>query len=421
MTKSYKLLICLFVLIAVITAYISCTDGGDFDVYLQAARQLSKRQNIYVPPFVKGLQYYYSVFFALILSPVGSYIFATEFAWLLLSYCFLFRIMKLMKAYFNIDVLSNKQQIIWFVLSVILSLQFLMYDVSLIQVTIFLLWSILESLQLIRNDREILGGMLLATAINIKIMPILMLPYLFYRGYFKSVVTAVLFFIILLYLPAIFIGWKYNNFLLAEWWKVINPGNKEHMFELGIGTHSIVAMLPVYLTPTVGEMPYRRNIVNIDYSTIGVVINATRVLLLGISLFFFKTLPFKRENNTLKMFWEAAYFMLLIPLLLPHQQKYNFLLVLPMIVYLLYFFISKKWALTSIPFIIALVVFSLSMVIFSPIYGSDIIGGFLFRLTQHYRFMTFATLFIIPVALICNPGQLENLKTIKGTRHIFEP
>jgi len=405
MIKNKKLIIAFIIIIALISSYISCTDGGDFDVYLQAARQLTKHQNIYAPPFIRGLQYFYSVFFALVLSPISFHVFIVEFLWLLLSYFFLFKIAKLIAAYFPLNKLSENQKRNWLLLAIFLSLQFIMCEIALIQVTIFLLWAILESLQLIQRNKTITGGMLLATVINIKIMPIMILPYLFYRGYFKAIVVCLLFFVFLLYLPAVFIGQQYNNFLLSEWWKIINPANKEHMFETGIGTHSIVSLLPVYLTPTVGEMPYKRNLFNLSYPAVELCINVARLLFLSVSLFFFKSMPFKKEKNSVKTFWEISYFLLLIPLLFPHQNKYDFLLALPMVVYLLYFFITTVNLFQTIPYKVALLFFSIAILLFSPLYGSDVIGVFLFRYTQHYRCLTFSAILLIPIALYCSPSR----------------
>jgi len=409
MTKLYnkRVAIGLFIVIALITSYISTTDGGDFDAYLQAARQLYKGENIYAPPFVKGLQYYYSVFFALLLMPFGHSVFITEFIWLLLSYALLYRSAKLITTFFDLRLFSEKEKRIWAILSFLLALQFIMYNVSMIQVTFLLLWAGLETLQLLQHKKFLTAGILLAVMINMKLMLIIILPYLFYRGYFKTLSASIITFIVLLFLPALFIGQEYNNLLLHEWWNIINPTNNEHMFEAGIGTHSIVAWLPVYLTDTVGVMPYKRNFINLNTETVSLIINIVRIVFLGISIFFLQSMPFKKEQNRLKTFWEYSYFLVLIPLLLPHQQKYNFILAIPMIMYILYFFIATAGSEKTISCKIILALFILSMIIYSPIYGSDVIGNFLFKYTQHYRFLTFSTIFLIPVALYCNPKRLS--------------
>ena len=410
MTKEYfrsknTILKAVLLLFVVVSSILTARDGGDFDVFLNAAQKLNNGQNIYQPPFAKGLQYYYSVFFALVLIPFSYQIFITEVLWSLLSYFLLYRTFKLAQGYFDFSTFTKKQYHTWVILTALLSLQFILYNVAMVQITIFLLWTIFESIHLMETKKNILGGTLLGMAINIKIMPVLILPYLFYRGYFKAFLIAVFTFIALLYLPAVFIGQEYNQFLLSEWWLIINPGQKEHLFETGIGMHSITAMLPVYLTETTGEMDYQRNILNIDPQYIGLIINIARLFILSLSLFYLRSWPFKKENDPLKSYWEISFFVLTIPLLLPHQQKYAFLLAIPMVSYLLYFFIKTFDRQQDIRYRIALYTFVISMLVYSPLYGMDVIGKFLFKFTQHYRVMTFCTLLLIPVSIYCNPKK----------------
>ena len=405
--KTNKVLPILLIAFAVITSIMTAKDGGDFDVYLDAANKLSDSSNIYSPPFVKGLQYYYSVFFAWLLIPFSDHIFITEFLWMLFSYALLYRAFILSIRYFDLSILTENQYRLWIFSIVFFSLQFVLYNVAMIQITFFLLWAILESVNQIYKGKFVIGGFILGLAINIKLMPILILPFLFYRGYFKGLFVTILTFILLLFIPALNLGCDFNNYLLKEWWVIINPSNKEHLFETGIGTHSIVALLPVYLTETIGEMPFKRNIFNLNHNLVEIIINISRLLLLSISLFYFKSMPFKKELNKLKLFRELSYFTLIIPLLLPHQQKYAFILAIPMISYLLYFFIVSYKYNNPISYYILLFSFYISLLLFSPLYGSDVIGKFLFEYTQHFRFLTFSTLLIIPISIICSPEKIQ--------------
>ena len=408
MTILKKIILSIVIIFAIIYAYASCATGNDFEVYLEAAKQLKNHNNIYAPPFIRGLQYFYSVFFALLLLPVSNYVFITQFLWILVTYVFLFRIGVLISSYFDLSILTQTQKNILLFFAFFLSIQFILYEVDLIQITSFLLWSMLESIGLLRKKKYIAAGVILAVAINIKIMPLLLFPYLFYRGYFKTIFVCFGCFVILLFLPSIFIGTSYNHFLLAEWWRVINPTNKEHLFETEIGPHSLTAWLPVLLMDSVGEFPEKRNFLNLMPSTVEIILNVTRFLLLSLSLFYLRTLPFKKENNDVKFFWELAYFIMLIPLIMPHQQKYNFLLVTPMLTYLLYFFISTIKFKKTFFYKIVFVLFILNMLVFSPIYGSDIIGKW-YRYTQHFRVLTICTLLVIPISIYCNPARLNDL------------
>ncbi|HET7819074.1 MAG TPA: hypothetical protein VFL70_07175, partial [Bacteroidia bacterium] len=137
-----NLLFLVLLLYALATSIITSLDGGDFDVYLEAAQKLSIKENIYAPPFIRGLQYYYSVFFALILIPFSFSTFISEVIWSILSYFFLYRIFTLIKTYFDFTLLTTKQYRTWVILTLILSLQFILYNVAMIQITFFLLWAI---------------------------------------------------------------------------------------------------------------------------------------------------------------------------------------------------------------------------------------------------------------------------------------
>jgi len=406
-TKKRILIFVLF-LYAIITSIVTTMDGGDFDVYLDAARKMSQNENIYAPPY-KTMPFFYSNFFAFILIPFSHTIFLTELIWSLVSYLFLYRTFRLLEGYFDFTFLSLKEYKIWLILTVFLSIQFILYNVGMIQITFFLLWTIFESFHQLNKDKNTLAGIILGLSINIKIMPILMLPYLFYRGYFKSLFITIFTFIILLFIPAIFIGFEYNNFLLSDWWKIINPTNKEHLFETGIGRHSLVALLPVYLTETIGEMNFKRNILNLNHNIVEIIINIVRLFFLVISIFFLRTFPFKKQDNKLNSIWEISYFILLIPLLLPHQGKYAFILAIPMLSYLVYFFINTYQIIKTTNYKIAFIFFIICCAFYSPFYGSDIIGNFLFRVTQHYRILTIATILIIPISLYCNPNRLQTI------------
>jgi hypothetical protein len=103
---AYRVLLVITLAYSVLCAY----KGGDFDVFLGAGQKLSEQQNIYRPPFIKDLQYFYSPFFALLLVPF-SYLpfFVTELAWLLLSTYLLYRIWKLTTRYLPVQLLTKRE------------------------------------------------------------------------------------------------------------------------------------------------------------------------------------------------------------------------------------------------------------------------------------------------------------------------
>ena len=100
LTKN-RLLLIGGILLYLILCVLASINGGDFDVYLEAAVKLKDHQNIYAPPFDKNLPYLYSPLFALLLIPFSINFFITEFIWLLLSGFLLYRTWCITKNYFD--------------------------------------------------------------------------------------------------------------------------------------------------------------------------------------------------------------------------------------------------------------------------------------------------------------------------------
>lgn len=395
-------------LMYLILSIASAKDGGDFDVYLDAAEKLNNGKNIYAPPFIRDLQYYYSPLFALLLIPFSSSFFATELIWLLLSGLLLYRTWMLIRSYFNMDVFSNKEILLWTALSFFFILRFLLYNISLIQITVFLMWTILESIHLIRKGNPFLGAALLALAINIKIMPLVALPYLIYRGYFKASALLVFFALVYLFVPTIFIGFDFNNFLLNEWWAIINPLQGEHMIEAGINAQSLVGLIPVYLTETDGQMALDRNFVNLSIASTELITNLARLTLILLTFLFLKK-PFNKMVDKLSEIKAIAYILLIVPLIFPHQQKYAFLFIFPMMIYLIYYCILRLKYSPSIGFKIFLGCLLLVSLMFTPLIGSDVIGRNLYDAIHHYRILGFSTLSLVLFSILAKVKHIHKI------------
>jgi len=178
--------------------------GGDFDVYLHAGVQIKNAQNIYQPPFFKSFQYYYGPIFALILAPLSSLPSSiSEFFWVFLICFFLYRVVIICSTYFP-DLKTQKEKFTWIVFTLFCTYRFIIDDVNMIQVTTFLLWATLESFDLFEKKKLGLGGALLALAITIKLLPLLFLPYLFYRGSWKALAFTLFFIGVFLLAPGFY-------------------------------------------------------------------------------------------------------------------------------------------------------------------------------------------------------------------------
>ena len=102
-SKMEKILISFLVFLCLFLSVSSAFDGGDFDVYLEAAYKLYHGQNPYLPPYAKdGMGYSYSPFFIMMLIPFTSNYFLTELAWCLLSFYFVYRSYRIFSFYLDI-------------------------------------------------------------------------------------------------------------------------------------------------------------------------------------------------------------------------------------------------------------------------------------------------------------------------------
>lgn len=395
----------------ILLSIIAASKGGDFDVFLEAATKLNNHQNIYAPPFIKpDLQYYYSPLFALLLIPFSNIGPAFELFWLLLSGYLLFRIYKCISAYLDLRVVNNGDNLLLFFISLFFMLRFILYNITMIQVTIFLLWAILESIELIQKNKYVIGSLLLAFAINIKLMPIVILPYLIYRKKFNTFLLVLSFSLIYLYLPAIFIGYDFNNFLLHEWWAVINPSNKEHLIEAGTKAQSLVGMIPVFLTETTGQLNISRNIISLNPEKAILITNVIRATLVILTVFFLKS-PFIKNIDRLSEIRAIGYICLLTPMIFPHQQIYAFIFLYPICVYLTYYCIvlwRYDWNAKSKMYVFSLLTLS---TILSPIIGSDVIGRRAYDLVHHFRLLGIVVLLLIIYAAISSPQKVKQIIT----------
>ena len=401
----------LYLVLAISSAF----NGGDFDVFIDAAQKISTGQNIYQGPFVKGLQYFYSPLFAVLLIPFSNYIFITEILWLLLSGFWLYRSWFLITSFFDKSVLKSTEFRVWVLISFFFIIRFLLYNVAMIQVTIFLMWAVIESLILIKKDKVILGSLLIALIINIKIMPIVIVPYLLYRGYFKTTGFVVIFSVLMLFIPGLVIGFDFNMFLLSEWWAIINPANAEHVLEAEITYQSIVGTIPVFITDTTSIVSLPRNFINLEINKVILITNLVRLFFAGLTIWFLGK-PFISERSKISEIRAISYLLLVIPLIFPHQQKYAFIMIFPSVIYLTYYFILRFKFKPGITTYILLGVILLIGVVFTPIIGSDIIGRYNYDVIQHYRILGISAILLVPFLMLASPKEVESMLSFAKTK-----
>gem|GEM_PF-746041 len=395
--------------------------GNDINVYVHAARQLTKGSNIYIlNPFNN---YLYSPLFALMLVPLVLVPAAVaRVVWLLLNIAIIIRLWVIQKKLITGTLaLSKSNQIYWNISIALLSFGFLNHNFNLGQVTILLLWLTVEGLLQIRQRKLWKGTALLALGINIKIIPLLLLVHLFFKIEIRAIVYTILLVTVSLLLPAFFIGLKFNNKLLYTWKNIINPAGEKYVFENNDGCHSLNALLPAFFydfeEPSTIEKQYpdwnyRRKIASVPEPVLVLILQASRVLLLLIIpvIAYYRLKERQPEYAYLYFFWEMAYLLLITLLLFPHQMKYSMLYFVPVGAYIIFYYlfvIQEKLKINSTEKMTG-VLAGLFMLILA-IMGRDIIGNHLVNFLDYYHFMGINNLLFLIILAVCNPHRLVQL------------
>ena len=398
-------LITLVILVGVlIYLIIEARNQGDLFIYLSASRDLFRGKDIYSIWYVDWFYYYYSVLFAILISPLNLLpAYVAQLLWLMLNAFFLYRTIKIIASYFNSPLLTRKQRQLLLILSIVFGLRFIMGNFHYQQVTILILYLILEGLELIFSGKKFAGALLIALGINIKMLPLVILPYLVYRREFKATMFVIISFATMAFIPALIIGIERNNFLLISWWNHINPVSSHHTLDVDEASfHSLSTLLTTLLiekAPDTHALPIRRNIADMSITQLTYILNTIRLLLITFSIYFFRTKPFVSQLDKIHRFWEVSYLLLLVPLIFPHQQHYAFLFIVPAMCYIFYYLISQKNNITPFKFW-ALVV----CCVISYLAGNlALLLGEFNAYYQHFKILTYGALIVIPMLAVCIP------------------
>lgn len=384
-------------------------EKGDFDIFLTASGDLLSGKNPYAELYHRWYHYYYDLLFALLISPLTFIpLQAAQFIWLSANVFFVFRIWKILTSWLPANQLDSKTRTLFTLLSFIFVGSFLRDNFHLGQVTIFILYLMLEGLQVIFSNKKIYGSLLIAFGICVKLLPLVLLPYLIYRREWKATLFVLLGVVGLLILPALFFGLEKNWFLLQERWQLLNPSNPTHLLDTSERSfHSLSTLLATLLVENCGDtqaLALKRHIANLSISQLNFILNTIRLALLLLTLYFLRSKPFQPVKHSLQHLYEAAYICLLVPLIFPHQQHYAFFFVFPATSYLLYYWFVNHAGLTpNKKYLLAG-----SLVIVYLLLNARFILGEFNPYYDHYKTLTYGALFLIPLLAICAPPRNFN-------------
>jgi hypothetical protein len=234
-------------------------------------------------------------------------------------------------------------------------------------------------------------------------MPIIILPWLLYRRLFKPSFYVIFFVVLSFFISAAMIGWKYNMELHASWWNLINPSNKIHLIDVDEPEfHSLTTLFPTLLMENVGgpfDLKLKRNIANLSVETVTMIIQISRIFLVCLTLYFLRSLPFRKVQSRLHQWWELSYIFLITPLIFPHQQFYAFFFMLPAIFYIVYYLIVNYPA-EKLSRIGLCVFFVLTSFVGGML-------GFARHFSSHYKLITYGSLMLVFLLAHARPSKLN--------------
>jgi hypothetical protein len=384
----------------------------DFSIFYAASKDLIAGKNIYTIQYHEWYHYYYSILFALILVPFTCLpLYFAGLLFLLLNVFFVYRIWQILKSWLPLQILTAKTQTLLTILSFIFILSFLRDNFHFGQVTILILYLTIEGLHFIARNQIVFGSFLVALGIDIKLLPLVFLPYLIYRKEGKAFLFIVGFLLVFLILPGLVIGFEYNKMLLLERWVLINPMNKAHILDTSERSfHSLTTLLSTLLVQNSGDtyaLPLKRNIADLTLSQLNAIINLARLLLICMTFYFLQSRPFVAARSTYQKLYEVAYLCLIVPLIFPHQQHYAFFFIFPASTYMLFYVIAggtnsgiKKSALK----IFLCIVFLLC--------NSRLLLGTFNKYYDHYKTRTYGVLLLLIIMVCCPPKYMQDRKGI---------
>ncbi len=395
----------IFFLAAIVNSYIESFGKSDFTIYLMASKNIFNNINPYSVSYIDGYYYYYSLFFATIIYPFLLLpFFWSSFIWLLFNSILLYFIIKKTGELLSIHFLSKSKQVLFYIILLLFSARLIRENYHSGQVTILILFLSLYGLDRIFNYKNILiGSLFIALAINIKLLPIVILPYLLYRKEWRAFVVITLFTSVLYLAPVLWMGNLFYSDCMHTWYGLINPINQKHLLDVEERSfHGLGTLITTLLIKSTGE-PYilsiKRNIADVSAPTIISIIWIVKMIFILSFIGILRTKPFVKLYTTKPLLMEWSYLMGLIPLIFPHQQHYAFLFLIPALSLVIYFFLQEEKY--SIVFIITL------LFVFLCINLKLLLGAFN-DYYDHFKILTYGGIVLLVLLQILNSKNFSN-------------
>lgn len=191
----------------------------------RAGERIVKGEPIYNPAdrVTCGIDIYkYSPVFAFFMAPFTKmHMHKSVLLWYLLTFIsLLFSVYIFKRIITDLNRETTLSKFFYFA-TFFLILRFILVMLSRVQSDFLVLFFLSLSAWFLYRKREILSGFSLASAIMVKLTPLIFIPYFIYRKFYKAAVASLGGVLLYLWLPSLQLGWQKNIAYLKDWFDAL--------------------------------------------------------------------------------------------------------------------------------------------------------------------------------------------------------
>ena len=362
--KYTRVIIFIFSLLVLWPYFNSLSNSNDFEVFMGAAKRFQNHLEMYDGKvlYERYLHYYYSPLFTFLLQPfmlLPEYRFPADsmlpnillsmlcakLVWNTLNLFFIYRITKIILQIFNFQKPTNR--ILFYSILIILGYRWLHINIRYGQLTLFLLFGILEAFCNPKANKW-LKWIPMMVGINIKILPIFLYLKLFFDKRIKVMLGIFIGVLIVTFLPWLFIDKAYFMRELVSWLHAINPVKTSHVVQVGEGGFmDIGAILTKYFTSINAPREYYIYFAKLSVSQLFWFTQILRLAFLGAITYLVLEIK-KIPQNQFSNYVQVSLVCIGIPLIFPHQRDYSFAFFIPALTVVVFYYLQNKTLFNSI-------------------------------------------------------------------------
>ncbi len=356
--KYTRVIVLVFSLLILWPFFNSLSNSNDFEVFMGAAKRFKYHLEMYDGKVVyeRYLHYYYSPLFTFFLQPFVSLpeyrfpadsilpnillsMLCAKLVWNTLNLFFIYRIAKIILNIFSFNKPST--QIIFYSILIFLGYRWLHINIRYGQLTIFLLFGILEAFCNPKANKWLKWWPMMI-AINIKILPIFMYVKLFFDKRIKVMMGIFIGVLFVTFIPWFFIDKAYFMRELLSWLHAINPVQTSHVVQVGEGGFmDIGAILTKYFTSINAPREYYIYFAKLSVSQLFWLTQILRLSFLGGITYLILEIK-KIPQNQFSNYVQVSLVCIGIPLIFPHQRDYSFAFFIPALTVVVFYFLQNK-------------------------------------------------------------------------------